>query len=85
MIDKLASHRCKEKKSVIVLDAAIATEENLKLIEAKGYRYLCVSRSKLKQYHAVQDRLTVLMETKSKQYVRLKAVRAEKNTTTTLK
>jgi hypothetical protein len=80
MIDKLALHTGKEKKSVIVLDAGIATEENLKLIEAKGYRYLCVSRSKLKQYHAVQDRLTVLMETKSKQYVRLKAVSTEKNT-----
>ena len=80
MIDKLALHTCKEKKPVIVVDAGIATEENLKLIEAKGYKYLCVSRSKLKQYHAVQDRLTVLMETKSKQYVRLKAVSTEKNT-----
>src|SRR4028119_331122 len=80
MIDKLAVHTCKDRKAVIVLDAGIAIEENLELIEAKGYRYLCVSRSKLKQYQAVQDRLTVLMETKSKQYVRLKAVTAEKNT-----
>jgi DDE family transposase len=80
MIDKLASHMCKEKKAVIVLDAGIATEENLKLIGDKGYKYLCVSRSKLKDYKAVQDRLTVLMETKSKQFVRLKAVSTEKNT-----
>ena len=80
MIDKLASHTCKDRKAVIVLDAGIATEENLELIEAKGYKYLCVSRSKLKDYHPIQDRLTVLMETKSKQYVRLKAVSTEKNT-----
>lgn len=80
MIDKLASHSYKEKKAVIVLDAGIATEENLKLITDKGYKYLCVSRSKLKDYKAVQDRLTVLMETKSKQFVRLKAVSTEKNT-----
>ncbi|HYH15892.1 MAG TPA: IS1634 family transposase [Flavisolibacter sp.] len=80
MIDKLASHTCKDKKAVIVLDAGIATEENLKLIVAKGYKYLCVSRSKLKDYKIVQDRLTVLMETKSKQFVRLKAVSTEKNT-----
>lgn len=80
MIDKLALHTCKDRKAVIVLDAGIATEENLKLIEAKGYKYLCVSRSKLKDYQAVQDRLTVLMETKSKQYLRLKAVTTEKNT-----
>ena len=80
MIDKLAVHTCKDRKAVIVLDAGIATEENLELIEAKGYKYLCVSRSKLKDYKAVQDRLTVLMETKSKKYVRLKAVTTEKNT-----
>jgi hypothetical protein len=80
MIDKLAWHSCKEKKAVIVLDAGIATEENLELIAAKGYKYLCVSRSKLKDYKAVQDRLTVLMETKSKQFIRLKAVSTEKNT-----
>ena len=45
MIDKLAAHTSKDKKAVIVLDAGIATEENLELIEAKGYKYLCVSRS----------------------------------------
>ncbi len=80
MIDKLASHTLKEKKAVIVLDAGIATEENLKLIEAKGYKYLCVSRSKLKEYQVVQDRLTVLMDTKSNKTIRLKAVTTEKNT-----
>ena len=80
MIDKLATHTCKERKAVIVLDAGIATEENLQLIEAKGYKYLCVSRSKLKEYEVVKDRLTVLLETKSKKYVRLKAVTCEKST-----
>lgn len=53
MIDKLVSHTLKEKKAVIVLDAGIATEDNLKLIEAKGYKYLCVSRSGLKEYEVV--------------------------------
>jgi len=80
MIDKLAKHTCKERKSVIVLDAGIATEDNLQLIEAKGYKYLCVSRSKLKEYEVVKDRLTVLLETKSKKEVRLKAVTTEKST-----
>jgi len=80
MIDKLATHTCKEKKTVIVLDAGIATDENLKLIESKGYKYLCVSRSKLKEYSLVQDRLTVLLETKSHKPVMLRAVTTEKNT-----
>lgn len=79
MIDKLAWHTC-APKAVIVLDAGIATEENLQLIEAKGYKYLCVSRSKLKEYTVVKDRLTVLLESKSKQEVRLKAVKTDKNT-----
>lgn len=80
MIDKLASHTLKEKKAVIVLDAGIATEDNLKLIEAKGYKYLCVSRWGIKEYEVVQDRLTVLPDTKSNKTIRLKAVTTEKNT-----
>jgi len=79
MIEKLASHTC-GGPAVVVLDAGIATEENLKLIQAKGYKYLCVSRSKLKDYQSVPNRLTVLMDTKSNQTIRLRAVTSEKNT-----
>ena len=35
MIEKLASHTC-PGPAVVVLDAGIATEENLKLIQDKG-------------------------------------------------
>lgn len=79
MIDKLATHTCSHK-AVVVLDAGIATEENLELIEQKGYNYLCVSRTKLKNYSVIKDRLTVLLETKSKQEVRLKAIQTDANT-----
>jgi transposase len=79
MIDKLATHTCSHK-AVVVLDAGIATEENLKLIEQKGYNYLCVSRTKLKNYSIIKDKLTVLLETKSKQEVRLKAIQTDANT-----
>src|SRR5699024_675635 len=79
MIDKLKVHTCRQE-AVIVLDAGIATEENLKLITEKGYHYLCVSRSKLKDYSADPRRLTVLLETKSKQNVRLKTVSTNKHT-----
>lgn len=73
MIDKLS--RCTNAPNpVVVMDAGIATEENLEMIRAKGCHYLCVSRSKLKDYQAVSGRLTVLLETKSKRQVRLKAV-----------
>ena len=33
-------------KATVVLDAGVATEENLKILEAKGYDYVCVSRRK---------------------------------------
>jgi len=79
MIDKLS--RCTNAQNpVVVIDAGIATEENLEMIRAKGYHYLCVSRSRLKDYQAISGRLTVLLETKSKRNVRLKAVSDNKNT-----
>ena len=81
MIEKLARHTC-SGPAVVVLDAGIATEENLKLIQAKGYKYLCVSRSKLNDYQSVPDRLTVMMDTKSNQTIRLRAVTSEKTQTT---
>jgi transposase len=79
MIDKLS--RCSNTKgAVVVLDAGIATEDNLTLLSQKGYHYLCVSRSRVKDYEVVKDRLTTLLETKSKQQVQLKAVSTPRNT-----
>ena len=79
IIDKLS--RCTNAPHpVVVMDAGIATEENLKMIRAKGYHYLCVSRTKLKNYQAISGRLTVLLETKSKRNVQLKAVSTNNNT-----
>jgi transposase len=73
VIDKLS--RCTNAQHpVVVMDAGIATEKNLEMIKAKGYHYLCVSKTKLKDYEMVRGRLTVLMETKTKRHVRLKAV-----------
>lgn len=80
MIDKLS--RCTNAEHpIVVLDAGIATEDNLKMIRTKGYHYVCVSRSRLKDYQVVKDRLTVLLETKSNRWVRLKAVATENSRT----
>jgi len=38
------------KAPTIVIDAGIATEDNLSLIVEKGYRYVCVSRKRLNEY-----------------------------------
>jgi transposase len=73
-------------KPLIVLDAGIATKENLALIRGKGYNYLCVSRTKLKNYKFDTSRLTTFLETKSpqgsanKKEVILKKIITEDNT-----
>ncbi len=59
----------KGNKPMVVMDAGIATKENLELIRSKGYHYLCVSRSQLKDYKFDTDRLVTHLETKSGQQV----------------
>jgi hypothetical protein len=46
IIDKLRlSTSNTAKRAIVVIDAGIATEDNLALIQEKGYDYVCVSRS----------------------------------------
>jgi transposase len=55
MIDKLQLATSEiSRKPIVVIDAGIATEANLALIVEKGYDYVCVSRSNLKEYSPVQ-------------------------------
>jgi transposase len=79
MIDKLTLNTS-ATQPIVVMDAGIATEANLEMVKARGYHYLCVSRSKLKDYQAVAGRHIVSMETKSKRQVQLKAVTSEGQT-----
>ena len=79
MIEKLATHTCSHKP-IVVLDAGIATQENLDLIKKKGYHYVCVSRTKIKDYTCVAGKGNVLLQTKNKQEIQLKAVATEKHT-----
>ena len=52
MIDDLESHSKPTEKHTIVLDAGIATDKNLAELDAKGYKYVCVSRKRIKDYPA---------------------------------
>ncbi len=76
-LEKVIDHLDKnqsDKRKVVVIDAGIATEENLDMINGKGYKYLCVSRNKIKDYEIDRSRLTVLLETKAKYNIVLKKV-----------
>jgi hypothetical protein len=62
------------RKPVIVIDAGIASKDNLAAIRKKGYDYLCVSRTKIKNYVFDTSRLVVHLETKTKKNVVLKKI-----------
>jgi len=68
------------KKALIVMDAGIATEDNLKMVKAKGYDYLCVTRSSLKNYKVEADASTVTVTDNKKQKIELCPVKSDKNT-----
>jgi len=68
------------KKALIVMDAGIATEDNLKMVKDKGYDYLCVTRSSLKNYKVEADAATVTVTDNKKQKIELCPVRSDRNT-----
>ncbi len=62
--DVVSAMDIKEEKPVIVMDAGIATEENLEIIKSDkyGYDYVCVSRSIPKQYDKLTDNATAISD-----------------------
>jgi hypothetical protein len=64
------------RKPIVVIDAGIATDDNLSMLKDKGYNYMCVSRSSLKAYHADITATPVQITDKRKQPIELLKVRA---------
>ncbi len=50
MIKDLERYSMGQQRQTVVIDAGIATEENLEYLNSKGYKYVCVSRKRLKDY-----------------------------------
>jgi len=67
MIDKLSCATtatpltADRRKRIVVIDAGIATEDNLKTIIDKGYDYVCVSRSSMKDYMVAEGSSPVVV------------------------
>jgi len=81
MIDNLRTKTSvSAKKALIVIDAGIASDDNLKKIKEKGYNYLCVSRSSLKDYHVEAGATTVTVTDNKKQKIDLCHVTSGRNT-----
>jgi hypothetical protein len=86
MIDKLASATitapvtANEQKRIVVIDAGIATDANLKMIIEKGYDYVCVSRSSLKKYTVPENVSPVVVYDRKKRPIELVQVQTPKST-----
>lgn len=65
-------------KPQVVMDAGIATEENLLMLREKGYDYLCVSRTAIKDYQS-ESTFPVIVYDKNKKPIELIRVKQEKN------
>ena len=68
-----------ERKPIVVMDAGIATDDNLKMLRGKEYDYMCVSRSNIKEYHADTDSKPVQIKDKKDQPIELMKVKADKD------
>ena len=61
------------EKALVVIDAGIATKDNLAKIREEGYDYLCVSRNRLKDYKIV-DGTSLTVEDNRKRKIQLQKV-----------
>jgi len=50
IVTNLRGQTSTAKRAVVVIDAGIATEENLRMLTENNFDYVCVSRCKLKDY-----------------------------------
>ena len=85
LIEKLSSNTSTAAKPIVVMDAGIATEKNLATLTGQGYKYVVVSRAKIKDYQPVQQGKETYLLTKSKKIIRLSMVQSEKYTDSFLK
>jgi hypothetical protein len=81
MINKLRIRTSSSaSKALVVIDAGIATDGNLAMIKEKGYDYMCVSRSSLKNYTIEAGATTVTVTDNKKQKIELCRVKSDRNT-----
>ena len=85
IIDKIRLKTSEEKRAIVVLDAGIATAENLALLENKGYDYVCVSRAKIKDYVIDNEGTVQKIVSQSKEIIQLEKVKSKTTTDYLLK
>jgi hypothetical protein len=75
IIDELSARTSATgRKPVVVLDAGIATKDNLKLLKKNKFEYLCVSRSGMNEYTVDANSKPISITDKKKQPLTLQKV-----------
>ena len=64
-------------KPVAIIDAGIATEENLKRLREDGFDYICVSRSNLQDYSLAETEIKTVLDNRKHPIELCKAVSAK--------
>jgi hypothetical protein len=67
------------KRGIVVVDAGVGTDSNLAMLAENGFDYICVSRSRLKDYKVVPGSETVEVEDKKRQKIQLQKVTSERH------
>ncbi len=79
VIDLRAKTTIAQQRAIVVMDAGIATEENLAMLKENNFDYISVSRSKLKDYEAVESSEIVCVADRKGQKIELLSVKSEKS------
>lgn len=74
-----------ERHPIVVLDAGIATEDNLKLLKENKFDYMCVSRSGMSKYSVDTDSSPIKILDKKEQPITLQKVRVDNSSDTWLR
>ena len=77
-LEKSGNRKNTDQKQTIVMDAGIATEDNLLALKEKGYEYVCVSRSRLKDYKSIDITNPEIIKDKNGSEIKLKFISNEK-------
>jgi hypothetical protein len=77
IVTTLRTKTSAEKRAPVVIDAGIATEENLQMLTVNNFDSVCVSRSKLKEYRIDKNNSPVVAEDKKHQKITLQKIESE--------
>jgi hypothetical protein len=79
IVKNLRTQTSTSDRAVVVVDAGIATNENLRMLRENGFDYVCVSRCRIKDYRIAPGSVPIEAEDKKKQKITLQKVISEKH------